>query len=139
MPKRKSTFPSPELLKIFSWILLPVVEDVVDILLSGRSRHDRRPGAPRAVAEGRLLAVETIREVVVEPVVSEALVDGEADVVEACDLHDDLAPVVVDGVEGGVADNLVHADHRLVGHVGPGDVVAVKCHLMRKSKEKNVF
>ena len=82
------------------------------------------------MTEGGLLAVKAVGEIVVEPVVSEALVDRQADVVEAGDLHDDLAPVVVEGVEGGVAHDLVELDDRLVGYVAAGDVITKECHLL---------
>ena len=74
--------------------------------------------------EGGLLAVQAVSEVVVKPVVGEALVDGQPDVVEAGDLHDGLAAVVVEGVEGGVADHLEHQHHGLVRDVAAGHVVA---------------
>ena len=70
--------------------------------------------------------MEAVGEVVVEAVVGEGLVDGEADAVEAGDLHDGLAAVVVDGVVAGVADHLVQLDDRLVGDVAPGEVVLVQ-------------
>ena len=104
---------------------VPVIEDIVHVFLSCGSCDDRGPRAPGAVSERRLLAVESVGEVVVEPVVREALVDGESDVVESGDLHDDLATVVVDGVEGRVADDLVHADHWLVRDIRTGYIVAV--------------
>ena len=50
--------------------------------------------------------MQSVGIVVVEPIVSEALVDGEANVVEAGHLHDVLAAVVVDGVVARVAHHL---------------------------------
>ena len=67
--------------------------------------------------------MEAVGEVVVETVVGEGLVDGEADAVEPGDLHDGLAAVVVDGVVAGVAHHLVELDDGLVRHVAPGEVV----------------
>ena len=78
--------------------------------------------------------MEAVREVIIEPVMRKALVDGEPDVVEARDLQDDLAPVVVERVVGRVAHHLVHADHGLVGDVGTGYVVAVQRHLSNTQK-----
>jgi hydrogenase-4 membrane subunit HyfE len=59
-----------------------------------------------AISERCHVAVQPVGVVVVEPVVSEALVDGEANVVEAGHLHDVLAAVVVDGVVARVAHHL---------------------------------
>ncbi len=59
-----------------------------------------------AISERCHVAVQPVGVVVVEPVVSEALVDGQANVVEAGHLHDVLAAVVVDGVVARVAHHL---------------------------------
>ena len=75
---------------------------------------------PPASSKRGLVTVQAVSVVVVEPVVSEALVDGQSYVVEAIDLHDDLALVVVEGVVGGVADYLIQLHHRLMGNVTPG-------------------
>ena len=50
--------------------------------------------------------MQAVGVVVVEAVVSEALVDGQPDVVEPGHLHDVLAAVVMDRVVAGVAHNL---------------------------------
>ena len=76
------------------------------------------------MSKRRLFAVQPVGKVVVESVVGEALVDWQSDVVEPCDLHDVLSPVVVQCVEGCVADHLEHPHHRLVGDVAAGNVVA---------------
>ena len=67
--------------------------------------------------------MEAVGEVVVEAVVGEGLVDGQADAVEPGDLHYGLAAVVVDGVVAGVADHLVQLDDGLMRHVASGEVV----------------
>ena len=102
--------------------------------LTGRPCDDGGSGAPAAPAERGLVAVESVGVVVVEPVVSEALVDGQPHVVEAVDLHDDLALVVVEGVVGGVAHHLVQLQHRLVGHVASRNVVLVHRYLHAEKK-----
>jgi len=51
--------------------------------------------------------MQPVGVVVEETVVGEALVDGQADVAEARNLHDALAAVVVDRVVTCVADNLL--------------------------------
>ncbi len=55
--------------------------------------------------------MQSVGVVVVEPVVSEALVDGEANVVEPGHLHDVLAAVVVDGVVARVAHHLYETNN----------------------------
>ena len=74
--------------------------------------------------------MEAVGKIVVEPIVSETLVDRQADVVEPGDLHDALALVVVDGVVAGVAHHLVHLDDGLVGDVAPRHVVLVHGDLL---------
>ncbi len=113
-----------------SHVAAPVVEDVVDVLLPSGPGHDGRPVAPTTAPEGRHLTVESVRKVVIEAVVGEALVDGQTHVVEASDFEDGLASIIVESVKGRVADDLKHANDRLVRDVAAGHVVAVESHLL---------
>ena len=69
--------------------------------------------------------MEAVGEIVVESVVGEGLVDGQAHAVETRHLHDGLAAVVVNRVVAGVAHHLVQLDDGLVGDVASREVILV--------------
>ena len=92
-------------------------EDVVDVLLPSRARKNCGPASPLTSVQRCPVAMFAVSKVVVEPVVGEPLVDRKPHIVKATDLHDHLPPVVEKGVEGGIADHLVHLDHGCKGMV----------------------
>ena len=73
--------------------------------------------------------MEAVGEVVVEAVVGEGLVDGQAHAVEPRHLHDCLTAVIVDRVVASVAHYLVQLDDGLVGDVASREVIFVQSDL----------
>ena len=58
-----------------------------------------------------------ISKVVVETVVGKPLVNWKPHIVKAANFHDHFSAVVEEGIEGGIADHLVHLDHGCKGMV----------------------
>ena len=74
--------------------------------------------------------MEAVGAVIVKTIVGERLENWQSDIVKACHLHDDLPSVVEECVVGGVADNLIHLDHRLVADIVSRHVVPVEHQLL---------
>ena len=92
-------------------VVVEVVEDVVNVLLSSRAGQDSSATAPLASVKSCPIAMFAISKVVVETIVGKPLVNWEPHIVEAADLHDHFPAIVEKGVEGSVAHHLVHLDH----------------------------